>query len=168
MSGVLISTSVIWFCGRRQKACCCALHFINHCFMWTRSEPPSPPPTPPHPPSAAAGPSALFTRPPSGGSQDQTSSLVITLDYFHLPEVSEAFQQREETEKKDGPGQIQRPVRSSAPLHVVLHFTASHPPFTPAVKPFQVFLFITSCLLGVNTETGHDGPQDTTVHTYLD
>lgn len=167
MSGVLISTSVIWFCGRRQKPCCCALHFINHCFMWTRSEPPSPPPTPPHPPSAAAGPSALFTR-PSGGSQDQTSSLVITLDYFHLPEVSEAFQQREETEKKDGPGQIQRPVRSSAPLHVVLHFTASHPPFTPAVKPFQLFLFITSCLLGVNTETGHDGPQDTTVHTYLD
>lgn len=167
MSGVLISTSVIWFCGRRQKPCCCALHFINHCFMWTRSEPPSPPPTPPPPPSAAAGPSALFTR-PSGGSQDQTSSLVITLDYFHLPEVSEAFQQREETEKKDGPGQIQRPVRSSAPLHVVLHFTASHPPFTPAVKPFQLFLFITSCLLGVNTETGHDGPQDTTVHTYLD
>lgn len=55
MSGVLISTSVIWFCGRRQKPCCCALHFINHCFMWTRSEPPSPPPTPPPPSPLCCG-----------------------------------------------------------------------------------------------------------------
>lgn len=47
MSGVLISTSVIWFRGRRQKPCCCALHFINHCFMWTRSAPPHPTPPPP-------------------------------------------------------------------------------------------------------------------------
>lgn len=91
MSGVLISTSVIWFCGRRQKPCCCALHFINHCFMWTRSAPPLPisPLT-----LAPPGPSAMFTRPP-GGSQDQTSSLLITLDYFHLPGVSQAFRQRE-------------------------------------------------------------------------
>ena len=51
MSGVLISTSVIWFCGRRQKPCCCALHFINHCFMWTRSAPPHPPPPPSSGPS---------------------------------------------------------------------------------------------------------------------
>lgn len=34
---MLISTSVIWFFWRRQKPCCCALHFINHVFMWTRS-----------------------------------------------------------------------------------------------------------------------------------
>lgn len=34
---MLISTSVIWFSWRRQKPCCCALHFINHVFMWTRS-----------------------------------------------------------------------------------------------------------------------------------
>lgn len=34
---MLISTSVIWFFWRRQKPCCCALHFINHIFMWTRS-----------------------------------------------------------------------------------------------------------------------------------
>lgn len=33
---MLISTSVIWFSRRRQKPCCCALHFINHIFMWTR------------------------------------------------------------------------------------------------------------------------------------
>ena len=109
---MLISTSVIWFCGRRQKPCCCALHFINHCFMWTRSDTPPPPQAHHHlPPSllplvAGPGPpsrpssSAMFTR-PSGGSQDQTSSLLITLDYFHLPGVSQAFRQRGRKRKRE-------------------------------------------------------------------
>lgn len=76
---MLISTSVIWFFWRRQKPCCCALHFINHGFMWTRSG------------HLTAPTWALQWL---GGlrhvyslaqiSEEQSSTLLITFDYFHL------------------------------------------------------------------------------------
>lgn len=47
---------------------------------------------PPLASSSLAAPSAMFTRPP-GGSPEQSGSLLITLDYFHSPGVSQAFRQ---------------------------------------------------------------------------
>lgn len=60
-------------------------------------------------------PSAMFTRPP-GGSPEQSGSLLITLDYFHSPGVSQAFRQgagEEGRRERDGFGdQIPRPVEA--------------------------------------------------------
>lgn len=76
---MLISTSVIWFSRRRQKPCCCALHFINHIFMWTRSG---------HLTAqtwafaVARGPRHVYS--PARLSKEQSSTLLITFDYFHL------------------------------------------------------------------------------------
>lgn len=47
---------------------------------------------PPPASSSLPAPSAMFTRPP-GGSPEQSGSLLITLDYFHSPGVSQAFRQ---------------------------------------------------------------------------
>lgn len=76
---MLISTSVIWFSRRRQKPCCCALHFINHIFMWTRSG---------HLTAqtwafaVAQGFRHVYS--PARLSEEQSSTLLITFDYFHL------------------------------------------------------------------------------------
>lgn len=76
---MLISTSVIWFSRRRQKPCCCALHFINHIFMWTRSG---------HLTAqtwafaVARGFRHVYS--PARLSEEQSSTLLITSDYFHL------------------------------------------------------------------------------------
>lgn len=76
---MLISTSVIWFSRRRQKPCCCALHFINHIFMWTRSG---------HLTAqtwafaVARGFRHVYS--PARLSEEQSSTLLITFDYFHL------------------------------------------------------------------------------------
>lgn len=76
---MLIPTSVIWFSRRRQKPCCCALHFINHIFMWTRSG---------HLTAqtwafaVARGFRHVYS--PARLSEEQSSTLLITFDYFHL------------------------------------------------------------------------------------
>lgn len=77
---MLISASVIWFSRRRQKPGCCALHFINHIFMWTRSG---------HLTAqtwafaVARGFRRVYS--PARLSEESSSTLLITFDYFHLP-----------------------------------------------------------------------------------
>lgn len=77
---MLISASVIWFSRRRQKPCCCALHFINHIFMWTRSG---------HLTAQtwafAVAPGFRRVYSPARLSEESSSTLLITFDYFHLP-----------------------------------------------------------------------------------